>query len=216
MNIPRIKIFNTLTSVIHTPKLPKFFSAVERDYFENLKSIRITPTYNRNDKYTYIGIFVNNIGVDTPKCLKFLDKAYVFLIGITMNSKNLRLIRNSEGQILGGYSRKILSRGKEFYIATMTVDKKNPQCFGKKRPKMIGMIYDNIVNEINNQKKVQYITLAVDHKAKELIKLYEKFGFKIYEKDRPCNFTFDPGYYCYKMKVSKEEFMNARKRIKNL
>lgn len=116
-----------------------------------------------------------------------------FLERIFSDKNTIRILKNEDGKIIGGYAYDINSyfNFNELHIRTLAIDNQP-----KKGINLIKKIYKDI-KHIGNENKANVVTLFVEKNNKHLINRYMELGFKHSYQENP---------YLYKMHMPFDKF----------
>lgn len=161
-------------------------------------TVRFAPPKNKSERIRYAQIYINGSSVQANIRSPFLDKLCAIMMGLSTSPKNLKLIKNQEGKIVGGYSG-MMRKPDEFIVTSIAVS--NPG----KAAKILPKIHQDIVNTagINNAKTVSCL---VDERSPYLVRLYKKLGFELKGIADPLEFDYEEGKILYYMTMNANDF----------
>jgi len=159
---------------------------------------RVINAKNKRESIDYAKLYIN--GTDAVQGIRcqVLDNICAFIMGMGANVKRLRVVKNSDGKIVGGYMSNMRSK-EEFHIASMAVEKPGSAS------KILPAIYKDMVNQIKKT-DAKYVTCLVDPRSESLVKLYKKIGFQVDGLADPLEFGFNHSKVLYHMYMPAKDF----------
>lgn len=168
------------------------------DIVELNTSNRLASPKNKKECIKYAQMYINGSGVYPNMRSPFLDKLCAIMMGLSTSPKNLKIIKNQEGKIVGGYSG-MMRKCDEFIVTSVAVSKPG------RAAKILPKIHKDIVNTAgkNNAKT---ISCLVDERSPYLVRLYKKLGFELKGAADPLEFDYDEGKTLYYMTMNANDF----------
>lgn len=162
------------------------------------KSSRVMRAKNKSDCIQYAKIFMNSSSANPNIRIPIIEKLGAFILGINTPVKNLRIVKDGNNKIVGGYM-STMRTPEEFFISSLAVT--NPG----RSSKVLTKIYKDMVSAIrsNNSKTVSCL---VSQDASYLVNLYKKLGFRIDDIADPLEFNIEHNKVLYHMTMSADDF----------
>lgn len=162
------------------------------------KSNRVMRAQNKSDCIQYAKIFMNSSSANPNFRIPFIEKLGAFILGINTPVKKLRIVKDGNNKIIGGYM-STMRTPEEFFISSLAVA--NPG----RSSKVLTKIYKDMVSTIkmNNSKTVSCL---VSQDASYLVNLYKKLGFRIDDIADPLEFNIEHNKVLYHMTMSADDF----------
>lgn len=168
------------------------------DLVDLSNSGRLVTPKNKKDCISYAQMYINGSNVYPNMRSPFLDKLCAIMMGLSTSPKNLKIIKNTQGKIIGGYSG-LMRKPDEFIVTSIAVSK--PGSAAKILPK----IHKDITYAASNN-NAKTVSCLVDERAPYLLKLYKKLGFELKGIADPLEFDYEEGKVLYYMTMKADDF----------